>query len=122
MKTVQTRRQVRESLKTLGQLRQAEEMRHRAALLRDAAKKLEGDSREATLKMAKTLSQSGGRIIREAGSISGKLGILTPTEQQIIMLKYVERKNWQQVCAEIHYSRSQATKIEQTAVDKLRKG
>ena len=121
METVQTRRQVRESLKTLGQLRQAEEMRHRAALMRDAAKKLDGDSREATLKMAKTLSQSGGRIIREAGKISGKLSVLSPMEQKIIMLRYVDRKRWQQVCAEVHYSREYTARIERQAVDKLRK-
>ena len=121
METVQTRRQVRESLKTLGQLRQAEEMRHRAALMRDAAKKLDGDSREATLKMAKTLSQSGGRIIREAGKISGKLSVLSPMEQKIIMLRYVDRKSWQRVCEEVHYSREYTARIERQAVDKLRK-
>lgn len=121
MQVAQTRRQVRESLKTLGQVRQAEDMRHRAGLLREAAQNLSGESRETTLQMAKTLSRSAGKILREAGKISARLSALSPAEQRIIMLKYVERKSWQQVCTEVHYSRAQAARIEQQAVDKLRK-
>lgn len=118
--TGKTRKEVREQLKSLGRIQQAKEMQYRAKLLREAAASLDGKSRETSLTMAKTLDKSGKAIIRNAAKGVKMMAMLNPMEQEIIRLRYIEDKSWDEVCEHIHYSRGRAAQIERQIIDRIR--
>lgn len=120
MMTGKTRKEVREQLRSLGKIQQAEEMRHRAELLKEAARSMDDSSGEATVHMAKTMERSGLAILRDAGKAAKMLSTLEPLEHQIITLRYIDGKSWSDVCRALHYSRDHVARIERQAVDKIR--
>lgn len=59
------------------------------------------------------------RLAATLRRIEDALDALEPTERTILRGRYVEGRSWTAVCAEVHYSRPQAARIHDRAVQKL---
>lgn len=60
-------------------------------------------------------------LVKETLAIEAAIESLTPTERELVRLRYIEGLPWFRVAAGIHYSEPQARRINQYILRKLKK-
>ena len=113
------RQEMRNRLKLASRPVHGAEMIRQASLARDAAEWLQGDEKEKMLHIAAELEKGGKDCIAEAEIAIALITSLTGIEREIMTLRYIEGKSWVAISRITHYSRSRATSIELSAVNRL---
>ena len=80
------------------------------------------DCDQATLRPLKKLYKTKlEALVAETLKIEKAIEALTPTERELVRLRYIDCLPWFRVAAGIHYSEPQARRIDQYIMQKLKK-
>lgn len=82
-------------------------------------KKMEREVGELDEDAAKVLALSKQRLTDQLRRIEDAIASLTPTERDILRLRYIEGCSWTKVALSVHYSRSATFDIHAEALRKL---
>lgn len=80
------------------------------------------ESEEATLRPLREFYKAKlDELTKAQLEIERAIETLTPTERDLIRLRYLDERPWHRVASEIHYSEAQARRLHEDILEKLKK-